>query len=139
MICRGKRTDNKTWVIGNHIYDVRSEQHFIMPFNNSIMFYEVIPETVGQCVGEWIGNGKDVFVGDLVKHHFGDDIGVVKFGEYRNPFNDDLHTKHIGFYVDWISGECKNSLRKDLGYWINIEKNTITRSLSVIYTIIQNY
>lgn len=64
-----------------------------------------------------------VFVGDFVKHHFGKEIGVVKFGEYRNPFNDDVHTKHIGFYVNWIVGKRKNGLRKDLGYWIGIEHN----------------
>ena len=85
--------------------------------------FEVIPSTVGQYTGLTDNNGTKIFEGDIVKHHFGEEKGIVKFGEYRQPFNDDIHTKHIGFYVDWISGEEKELLRKDLGYWVNLDKN----------------
>lgn len=79
----------------------------------------VDPETVGQYTEIKVKNRK-IFTGDVVKHHLGDDIGVVKFGAYRQP-TDNIHTKHIGFYVDWILGSKKDLLRKDLGYWANIE------------------
>lgn len=80
-------------------------------------------ETIGQYTGSTDKNGKKIFEEDIVKHHFGEEKGIVKFGEYQQPFNDDIHTKHIGFYIDWISGEQKELLRKDLGYWVNLDKN----------------
>lgn len=84
---------------------------------------QVIPETVGQYIGRKNKHGKKIFVGDIVRHHFGDDIGIVKFGKYKQP-SDDIHTEHIGFYVDWISGRVKDALRKDVGYWASIDNNT---------------
>ena len=80
-------------------------------------------ETVGMFTGQ-IDKKHDrkIFEHDLVKYHFGDDIGVVRFGEYRT-FIDDEFAKHIGFFVDWVKGRHKGSLRKDLGYWVNLQNN----------------
>lgn len=85
---------------------------------------QVISETVGQYIGRKNKHGKKIFVGDIARHHLGEDIGIVKFGEYKQPF-DDIHTKHIGFFVDWISGSSKNTLRKDVGYWADVDNNSI--------------
>ena len=63
---------------------------------------------------------KNAFEFDLIKHHFGNEVGVIRYGPYRNPFNDDKFAEHIGFYVDWIAGEDKKVLRKDLGYWLAV-------------------
>lgn len=81
---------------------------------------QVIPETVGQYIGRKNKHGKKIFVGDIVRNHLGDDIGIVKLGEYEQPY-DDILTEHVGFFVDWISGSEKNALRKDVGYWANLD------------------
>lgn len=117
---------NGDWVYGlvTQLYDERFENlPAKMTNTDGIRNIEVDYKTISQYTGLTDKNGKKVFEGDIVKHHFGKEKGIVKFGEYRQPFNDDIHTKHIGFYVDWISGERKKLLRKDLGYWVNLDKN----------------
>ncbi|MBU3102973.1 hypothetical protein [Clostridium gasigenes] len=65
-------------------------------------------------------NGIAVYEGDLIPYHFNEDAkGVVKYGEYRNPC-DDIHASHIGFYVDFKEEKYKNTMRKDLGYWLKV-------------------
>lgn len=80
----------------------------------------VDPETVGQFTGLTDKNGKKAFEHDIIKHHFGDEVGVIKFGEYRNPFGGDGFGGHVGFYVDWVSGKVPQTLRKDLAYWMKM-------------------
>ena len=70
---------------------------------------EIIPETVGQ----YVGNGTELYVGDIVKS--GVYIGVVRLGEYG--YNGGLH---LGFYIDWNKkSNPYNMLRQDLMYWVN--------------------
>lgn len=78
----------------------------------------VYTETVGQFTGQTDKAGHKAFEHDIIKHHFGDEIGVIKYGHYTNPFGDDAHGGHVGFYVDWVTGLCPDCLRKDLGYWL---------------------
>lgn len=72
----------------------------------------VYTDTVGQFTGLTDKNGKRVFEHDVIKHDFGDEIGVIRYGEYRGG--------HVGFYVDWVRGTASELLRKDLAYWMKI-------------------
>jgi len=63
--------------------------------------------------------GQEVYEGDIFPGHFNRKArGVVRFGEYVNPFNDDGHGGHVGFYVDW-KGD-RGLSRKDLAYWVKV-------------------
>ncbi|MEZ3438623.1 MAG: YopX family protein [Oscillospiraceae bacterium] len=84
--------------------------------------YVVNPSTLGECTCGTDKTGKLAFEGDLVEDEFDVAIGVIRYGEYKQPFNDDKFTKHIGFYVDWIEGDDRDLLRVDLGYWLPLVK-----------------
>ncbi len=137
ILFRGKRVDNREWIYGYPMIDtapcsLKAEGKCVCPHDgsNAQMFFwddelheydsvDVIPETVGQDTGLPEEKGNKVFEGDCIQDIFCDSIGVIRYGKYWQPFNDDNFTFHVGFYVDWVSGERKEMLRKDLGYWIN--------------------
>lgn len=74
-------------------------------------------ETVCQYTGLTDRNSRKIFEGDIVRDIFNDSVvGIVRYGEYRNTFNDDEHGGHVGFYVDWK--EKQDLSRKDLVYWV---------------------
>lgn len=100
--------------IGQFVRASKYNDHYILTSDESFEFYLVVPETVGLYSGRC-----NAFENDIIKHCFGHEIGIVRYGTYKNPFNDDQYTEHIGFYVDWVVGEEKDDLRKDLGYWLN--------------------
>lgn len=119
ILYKGKRVGNGEWVIGNLEWFTENDsvtitKHNVFPTE----IYTVIPETVGQFTGQTDKNGKLAFEGDLINSHFGSNVGVIRYGEYKNPFGDDKFAKHIGFYVEWLSGDKKDKLRMDLGYWL---------------------
>ncbi|MGN0667300.1 MAG: YopX family protein [Huintestinicola sp.] len=112
---RGKRTANGKWIEGYAFKQHRSskgEECYIRTYETD---YYVDPKTVGQFTGFCDKNKCKAFEGDILSHCDGLDYGVIKYGEYTNPFS---HGQHIGFYVDWVAGENKGELRKDLGYWL---------------------
>lgn len=114
---RGKRLNNGEWYHGIDVMrkPVRGELCLCNPGEDWI---SVDPSTLGECVGFPDKNDNAAFEDDLVKDNSNGVIGVIRYGEYRQPFNDDESTKHIGFYVDWLEETVKLFLRADLGYWL---------------------
>lgn len=133
---RGWSPDLKRWIYGAYINhcnhavcfteDDKPEYHepkiifeemtdWSFPYRT--MIADVILESVGAgCV---IGK-REFFEGDIVSYRFDDSstaVGVVRFGKYR--------LKHIGFYIEWKSGEYAH-MRGDLAYWtLNDERLTV--------------
>jgi len=61
---KGKRIDNYEWVYG----DLRRNEgaYYIFPDDDE-KFYEIIPETLCECIGVSTVSGDDVYEGDTVK------------------------------------------------------------------------
>lgn len=79
---RGKRVDGKGWVKGWYVQNLHSEKHFIVNFIKSkdkkpnwcginqpydCNDFEVIPESVGQYIGENDDNDNRIYENDIVK------------------------------------------------------------------------
>lgn len=125
ILFRGKRTNNEEWIEGAYspynwnFFGEREEkpQIIIISDDKNIdgLWCGVIPETVGRFTGYCDKNMRKAFAGDILSHCGGLDYGVIRYGEYSNPFS---LGQHIGFYVEWVYGEDKDELRNDLGYWL---------------------
>lgn len=124
---RAKRKDNGEWIKG--YYWKGADHAYMIPHNLGISYddesnrmtayaIEIDPGTLCQYTEKDTSDGRRVWENDILKYHFGDAYGVVRYGEYHNCF-DSQKASHQGFFVDWI-GEENQILRKDLGYWIDM-------------------
>lgn len=118
ILFRGKNVDNGEWIYGDYAAPFAFYPANIFKQDGNFEGIAVVPETVGQFTGKTDMNGRMIFEGDIVKNNwcFIHSPSVIKFGEYAQPFHDDIHTKHIGFYVEHTC-ENKDLYRKDLGYY----------------------
>lgn len=131
---RGKRVDTGEWVYGfyrkNTFYNKLGDEpkeiytkHFIGSFSNLELFdnifeqVEVIPETIGQFIGQFVFNEQKIYEGDILK--------------YLNPYSKKWY-EHIVKW-DWRLScfglfEKNNEWCKESD-WLKIEIAEITNNI----------
>lgn len=123
ILFKAKRLDNGEWVEGYYQkrkdYDEQDEHLIFRCVSyHSWEYAKVDPRTICQYTGLTDKAKNKAFENSIIKVISEDEFGVIKYGEYANPF-DNSSAKHIGFYVEWQNKTGTNLWRKDLGYWLN--------------------
>lgn len=112
-LLQGRRSDTNALVEGYYVHMTEGDLDVIIGLDGQ--FNKININTLRECAGAYDKNGKLLYEYDAVRHTADGSTGVIRYGEYRQPFNDDKWTKHIGFYVEWADD---SDARKDLGYWL---------------------
>lgn len=123
---RGKRIDNGEWMESSSFvrlgdgeenavwkYYLGAGNPAVSVFDNGnitasvtmadALFYEVDPDTVGECTGLTDKNGKLIFEGDILEHHAQSNIvvnrGVVNWDAKNARWAHQLNTMNPCFYM----------------------------------------
>lgn len=120
----------------NYVYKIIIDKLTDWGLPNSIIMYDVDKASVQRCSHMNLCTSNEiVFEEDVItiEAPFGKKYeGVVKYGEFCNPFDKETSTR-VGFYIEW-ENECY--YRKELEYWIKdrtiqIIGNTYTKKLDI--------
>lgn len=124
FIHKGKEMETEKTVIGFYYQQQREDgviEHMIHSLIGPGQWeeYRIDPDSLCKYTGKNQKDGRLIWENDRVLYHFDEKIvGIIRFGEYQNCF-DSSACYHWGFYVDWRDSK-RNSMRKDLGYWIDV-------------------
>ena len=96
-------------------------EHCILKYDGcGVEWHAIDKDTICQYTGLTDKADNKAFENSIIKLISENVFGVVRFGEYKSPF-DNEETSHIGFYVDWENDDRCKFWRKDLGYWLNVD------------------
>lgn len=87
IVFRGKRLDNNEWVYGSLITNPYDEEDVEIVDHSSVILprESVIPDSVGQYIGEKDCQGKDIYEGDIISVN-GRYFKLVRFRDNKLAF-----------------------------------------------------